>query len=234
MVIHFRTILTSLTLLVPVSPTIAGSGPDGSVEEVTVTVSSPTSLLCEAQSYPPALVTWLRDGSPFESSHNARVLPGLTPGVTVKTSESVRSLVYGCFIISASTGGRTLQILNAKEEDAGRYTCMATNEAGETLKHYEVKVFGETPFSVSCVLLAFLPFLIFRYISTCFCTSVPPHINKNDIPGEGLTPKEVKVKVNSTLTLECAAQAFPTPALRWYKDGQVGTWFYIQGMKFVF
>lgn len=50
---------------------------------------------------------------------------------------------------------------------------------------------------------------------------MPPHINKNDIPGEGLTPKEVKVKVNSTLTLECAAQAFPTPALQWYKDGQV-------------
>lgn len=54
-----------------------------------------------------------------------------------------------------------------------------------------------------------------------FLTSVPPQINKNDIPGEGLTPKEVKVKVNSTLTLECAAQAFPTPALQWYKDGQV-------------
>lgn len=40
-------------------------------------------------------------------------------------------------------GGRTLQILNAKVEDAGRYTCVATNEAGETLKHYEVKVYGE-------------------------------------------------------------------------------------------
>lgn len=47
------------------------------------------------------------------------------------------------FIAHASTGGRTLQILNAKEEDAGRYTCVATNEAGETLKHYEVKVYGE-------------------------------------------------------------------------------------------
>ncbi|XP_044055859.1 hemicentin-1 isoform X2 [Siniperca chuatsi] len=150
-------------LNVLVSPTITGSGPDGSAEEVTVTLSSPTSLLCEAQSYPPALITWLKDGTPFESSRNIRVLPG----------------------------GRTLQILNAKEEDAGRYTCVATNEAGETLKHYEVKVY------------------------------VPPQINKNDIPGEGLAPKEVKIKVNSTLTLECAAQAFPTPALQWYKDGQI-------------
>ncbi|AWP10692.1 putative hemicentin-1 [Scophthalmus maximus] len=150
-------------LNVLVSPTIAGFARDGSAEEVTVTLSSPTSLVCEVQSYPPALVTWLKDGTLFESSRNVRVLPG----------------------------GRTLQILNAKEEDAGRYTCVATNEAGESLKHYEVKVY------------------------------VPPQINKNDIPGEGLTPKEVKIKVNSTLTLECAAEAFPTPALQWYKDGQI-------------
>lgn len=61
----------------PVSPTIGGSGPDGSSEEVTVTLSSPTSLLCEVQSYPPALITWLKDGTPFESSRSVRVLPGL-------------------------------------------------------------------------------------------------------------------------------------------------------------
>lgn len=60
-----------------VSPSIAGSGPDGSAEEVTVTLSSPTSLVCEVQSYPPALITWLKDGTPFESSRNVRVLPGL-------------------------------------------------------------------------------------------------------------------------------------------------------------
>uniref|UniRef100_A0A8C7MZR3 Hemicentin-1 n=1 Tax=Oncorhynchus kisutch TaxID=8019 RepID=A0A8C7MZR3_ONCKI len=135
----------------------------GSAEEVTVTLSSPTSLVCEVQSYPPALITWLKDGTPLESSHNVRVLPG----------------------------GRTLQILNAKEEDAGRYTCVATNEAGDSLKNYEVKVY------------------------------IPPQINKNDVPGEGLAPKEVKIKVNNTLTLECEAQAIPTPSLQWYKDGQV-------------
>uniref|UniRef100_A0A3B5LKZ5 Hemicentin 1 n=1 Tax=Xiphophorus couchianus TaxID=32473 RepID=A0A3B5LKZ5_9TELE len=145
------------------SPTIAGSGPDISAEEVTVTLSSPTSLVCEVQSYPPALIMWLKDGNPFELTRSVRILPG-----------------------------RTLQILNAKKEDAGRYTCVATNEAGETLKHYEVKVY-------------------------------PPQINKNDIPGEGLAPKEVKIKINSTLTLECVAQAFPSPALQWYKDGQALT-----------
>ncbi|XP_076872442.1 hemicentin-1 isoform X2 [Brachyhypopomus gauderio] len=151
-------------LNVLVSPTIAGTGPeDSSSEEVTVTLNSPTSLVCEAQSYPPAIITWLKDGSPFLSSRNVRVLPG----------------------------GRTLQILNAQEEDAGRYTCVATNEAGETLKNYEVKVY------------------------------IPPVISKDSIPGEGFTPREIKIKVNNTLTLECEAQAVPTPILHWYKDGQL-------------
>ncbi|MCJ8749980.1 hypothetical protein PDJAM_G00193750 [Pangasius djambal] len=150
-------------LNVLVTPTITGSGPEGSSEEVTVTLNSPTSLVCEAQSYPPAIITWLKDGTPFESSRNVRVLPG----------------------------GRTLQILNAKEEDAGRYTCVATNEAGETLKNYEVKVY------------------------------IPPVISKDNIQGEGFAPKEIKIKVNNTLTLECEAQAIPVPTLHWYKDGQI-------------
>lgn len=86
----FRMILTVLTLLVPVSPTIAGSGPGSSAEEVTVTLNSPTSLLCEAQSHPPALITWLRDGSPFESTQNIRVLPGLSLGLTTEMSELIK------------------------------------------------------------------------------------------------------------------------------------------------
>ncbi|XP_062857960.1 hemicentin-1 [Trichomycterus rosablanca] len=154
---------THFNLNVLVTPTITGSGPEGSSEEVTVTLNSPTSLVCEAQSYPPAIITWLKDGTPFESTRNVRVLPG----------------------------GRTLQILNAQEEDAGRYTCVATNEAGETLKNYEVKIY------------------------------IPPIISKDNVAGEGFAPKEVKIKVNNTLTLECEAQAIPTPTLQWYKDGQI-------------
>lgn len=132
--------------------------------------------------------------------------------------------------LSFYTGGRTLQILNAQKEDAGRYTCVATNEAGETLKHYEVKVYGKNPANpLACKQTGYQ--LFDRRESSLYCqgasenttlAAVPPQINKNDIPGEGLAPKEVKIRVNNTLTLECVAQAFPTPALQWYKDGQVG------------
>ncbi|KFO28580.1 Hemicentin-1 [Fukomys damarensis] len=157
----------SFSLNVFVSPTILGVGSDGSPEDVIVTLNSPTSLVCEAYSYPPATITWFKDGAPLESTQNIRILPG----------------------------GRTLQILNAQESNAGRYSCVATNEAGEMIKHYEVKVY------------------------------IPPIINKGDILGPGLSPKEVKIKVNHTLTLECEAHAIPSASLSWYKDGQASQLF---------
>ncbi|XP_036128071.1 hemicentin-1 [Molossus molossus] len=152
----------SFSLNVLVSPTIAGVDSDGSPEDVIVILNSPTSLVCEAYSYPPATITWFKDGTPLESNRNIRILPG----------------------------GRALQILNAQEDNAGRYSCVATNEAGEMIKHYEVKVY------------------------------IPPIINKGDLLGPGLSPKEVKIKVNTTLTLECEAYAVPSASLSWYKDGQ--------------
>ncbi|XP_043342030.1 hemicentin-1 isoform X3 [Cervus canadensis] len=152
----------SFSLNVLVSPIIAGVDSDGSPEDVTVILNSPTSLVCEAYSYPPATITWFKNGTPLESNRNIHILPG----------------------------GRTLQILNAQEDNAGRYACVATNEAGEMVKHYEVKVY------------------------------IPPIINKGDLLGPGLSPKEVKIKVNNTLTLECEAYAIPSASLSWYKDGQ--------------
>uniref|UniRef100_A0A663M826 Hemicentin 1 n=1 Tax=Athene cunicularia TaxID=194338 RepID=A0A663M826_ATHCN len=152
----------SYSLNVLVSPTIVGADSHRNAEDVTVILNSPTSLICEVYSYPPSTITWLKDGNPLESNRNIHILPG----------------------------GRTLQIINAQEDNAGRYTCIATNEAGETLKHYEVKVY------------------------------IPPTINKGDISGIGVSAKEVKIKVNHSLTLECEAHAIPAAAISWYKDGQ--------------
>ncbi|XP_068397521.1 hemicentin-1 isoform X4 [Eschrichtius robustus] len=152
----------SFSLNVLVSPTIAGVDSDGIPEDVTVILNSPTSLVCEAYSYPPATITWFKNGTPLESNRNIRILPG----------------------------GRTLQILNAQKDSAGRYSCVATNEAGEMIKHYEVKVY------------------------------IPPIISKSDLLGPGLSPREVKIKVNNTLTLECEVYAIPSASLSWYKDGQ--------------
>ncbi|XP_063100238.1 hemicentin-2 isoform X2 [Cavia porcellus] len=48
---------------------------------------------------------------------------------------------------------------------------------------------------------------------------IPPSISKDDPAGD-LGVKEVKTKVNSTLSLECECWGSPPPAISWYKDGQ--------------
>uniref|UniRef100_A0A8C5X6K5 Hemicentin-1 n=1 Tax=Malurus cyaneus samueli TaxID=2593467 RepID=A0A8C5X6K5_9PASS len=150
------------SLNVLVAPSIVGADTQGNAEDVTVILNSPTSLVCEVYAYPPATITWLKDGSPLESSRNIRILPG----------------------------GRTLQILNAQRDSAGRYTCTASNEAGQMLRHYHLNV------------------------------HIPPTIAKGDMEGKGLSPREVKIKVNHSLSLQCEAHAVPAAAISWYKDGQ--------------
>ncbi|XP_028353185.1 hemicentin-2 [Physeter macrocephalus] len=148
-------------LSVLVVPTILGVSKDSADEEVTVTINSPISLICEALASPSPTITWMKDGAPFEGLDNIQLLPG--------------------------THG--LQILNAQKEDAGQYTCVVTSELGEAVKNYHVEVL------------------------------IPPSISKDDPSGE-VGVKEVKTKVDSTLTLECECWAVPPPTIRWYKDGQ--------------
>lgn len=51
------------------------------------------------------------------------------------------------------SGGRVLQIPRAKVEDAGRYTCVAVNEAGEDSLQYDVRVLCEfVCFCLLCIL----------------------------------------------------------------------------------
>ncbi|XP_038637840.1 LOW QUALITY PROTEIN: hemicentin-1-like [Scyliorhinus canicula] len=150
-------------LSVLVTPRIPSVSEDGTPEDVIVIVNNPTSLVCEAVAYPSPTITWLKDGVPFKASRNIHLLPG----------------------------GRGLQILNVQEEDAGRYSCVVTNIAGEAVKDYELKVF------------------------------IPPLIAKDDQTAGGFRTTQVKIKVNTTLTLTCETWATPAPALRWYKDGQL-------------
>ncbi|XP_059684707.1 hemicentin-2 [Gavia stellata] len=144
------------------SPTFSGDAHDATAEEVTVIINNPISLVCEALAYPSPNITWLKDEVPLKASRNVQLLPG----------------------------GHGLQILNVQEEDAGTYSCIVANEAGEAVKNYSVKVL------------------------------VPPWIARED-PSEEFAMKEVKARVNSTVTLECETRAVPEPTIRWYKDKQL-------------
>lgn len=83
-------------------------------EEITVIKGSSASMSCLTDGTPTPRMSWLRDGQPL----------GLDAHLTI------------------STQGMALQLIRAETEDSGRYTCIASNAAGEVNKHFILKVLG--------------------------------------------------------------------------------------------
>ncbi|KAM4662543.1 hemicentin-2 [Discoglossus pictus] len=77
-----------------------------------VVATNPISLFCDTNAIPPPTLTWYKDGHPISATEGVLVL----------------------------LEGRLLQIPMALAEHAGKYTCEATNEAGEDRLHYELLV----------------------------------------------------------------------------------------------
>ncbi|XP_056379622.1 hemicentin-1 isoform X2 [Hyla sarda] len=77
-----------------------------------VIINNPLSLYCETNAVPPPSITWYKDGNLLSSNDKVFILPG----------------------------GHSLQIARALLEDAGLYTCVAVNEAGEDSLHYNIRV----------------------------------------------------------------------------------------------
>ncbi|RMC08359.1 hypothetical protein DUI87_14601 [Hirundo rustica rustica] len=100
----------------------------GGTEEVLVLRGGAAALGCVSDGSPVPSVSWLKDG---------RALP--------------LSLGAG---LSSSRRGMVLQVLRAEPADTGRYTCVASNAAGQSSKHFVLKVLE------------------------------PPHINGSDEPEE--------------------------------------------------
>ncbi|XP_063600047.1 hemicentin-1-like [Penaeus indicus] len=86
----------------------------GGVDEETVTVveGESAALHCVASGHPEPLVTWMKEG------------------VGMRLDERV----------TVSWGGRSLLLQYVGEEDAGRYTCVASNLAGNHTKDFRVQV----------------------------------------------------------------------------------------------
>jgi hemicentin len=87
-------------------------------EEITIVKGSSTSMTCFTDGTPAPSMSWLRDGQPLAPDAH----------------------------LTVSTQGMVLQLIKAETEDTGKYTCVATNEAGEVSKHFVLKVLGTSPF----------------------------------------------------------------------------------------
>ncbi|XP_001920501.5 hemicentin-1 [Danio rerio] len=84
----------------------------GEDSEVTVVLGFPAVLHCEVEGIPLPTITWLKDNQPIVSS------PQLT----------------------YTQGGQSLRVAAARGEDAGAYTCRATNPAGTAHRHYTLRI----------------------------------------------------------------------------------------------
>ena len=73
------------------------------------------SLVCIADGTPTPTVSWIRDGATLAPDAHVRFLNLNT----------------------------TVQMVQARVNDTGRYTCVANNSAGQASRHFNLKVLGE-------------------------------------------------------------------------------------------
>ncbi|NXL95018.1 HMCN2 protein, partial [Alectura lathami] len=225
----------------------------GYARNISVPLHGALTLTCEATGAPPPSVTWSWNGSPVAPSKHTHVL----------------------------SGGWMLRLPRVRAQDGGRYSCLASNMAGEARREFYVEVLASptfagdaheaaaedvtvvinNPISLLCEAPAHPPPSItwlkdevpleasgnVRLLPgghglqilnaqeedagtySCVVAGEAGEAVKNytvrvlgaDEPSGEFAVKEVKTRVNSTVTLECETWAVPEPTIQWYKDGQL-------------
>lgn len=121
------------------------------------------------------------------------------------------------------SGGRQLQISSAARTDTASYSCTASSASGVTSKEYSLQVYGtlEPPYLYHLI-LKFIYFIIFLFSyplqlapSRVFLISVRPSIKHST-----RVTDDVAVTKGGNVTLQCAAEGIPRPAVTWLKDGR--------------
>lgn len=152
--------------------------------------------------------------------------------------------------VSITANGRIVQIKHAQVSDTGRYTCVATNIAGEDEKDFDVNIQGElgwllSKLSLFVILMGSEYFHAVDYVFHGMLLelhddsvghplpffslySVPPNFSRPDgvadtTSSSGFGGDVRDVILNNPISLYCETNAVPPPTLTWYKDGQVLT-----------
>lgn len=94
------------------------------LDKVFVIENRTAYIECDANGIPPPAIMWMKERMPIEDLDEFKI--------------KMRLL----------NNGRQLEIRNVKVEDEGRYTCVATNKAGQQEKTSKLKVQGMCKCSV--------------------------------------------------------------------------------------
>lgn len=122
---HTNPVLASVIMYTSVPPRFEGTsratgrsaGGGELIDNPQVVENEIVRLRCLVKAYPPAQVTWYKNGD-----------------------ELVESMMDDRMRLNK--GGRELEIIEASVEDTARYTCVARNLAGEAEKNFDLDVQG--------------------------------------------------------------------------------------------
>lgn len=122
-----------------------------------------------------------------------------------------------------SPDGSTLTVTKAHTTDSGKYTCVATNTAGEEDRIFNLNVYGgfhlvfffhvsSSANSLTCPELGHEEFVV----NFCFPFTflVPPVID-----GNSETVQQLSTVLDSSVNIECVATGSPPPQLNWLRNG---------------
>ena len=142
------------------------------IKAVAVIVGNTARLKCPAEGIPTPKITWKRNNRDLSVYTN--------PNLRLRDEHM------------------TLEIVTAQRSDAGAYSCVASNNAGETTKEFELNVRGELN---TCQLMSSLNLSDVLNCSTS--CSVPPSIEEG--------PEEMAVNLGSSVVLACDSYGVPDP-----------------------
>jgi len=106
-----------------VAPVIDASLVD---QNITVFVLKNATFVCNATGYPQPEIQWVRDGSAISDSEHYQITSA--------------SLPEDCSIITGCQTSSSLLVVGTKTQDSGKYTCIASNMAGNDTRMAELTV----------------------------------------------------------------------------------------------
>jgi len=109
------------------------------VDSPRIVVNRSVLLECPVSGSPAPRVHWLKNGAPLTTTAGVGVADVGVAGVGVA---NVGVADVGVAGVGVRVDGRTLEIARARTGDSGRYTCIASNEAGQLRRSFDLQVLG--------------------------------------------------------------------------------------------